>query len=85
LHIAPLRDRKADIPELVGFFIRNLNLKMGMNVRDITPRAIESLVAYHWPGNIRELSNAIERGMLFCNGDFIDLPDLPVMNPAPTL
>jgi two-component system, NtrC family, response regulator AtoC len=80
LHIPPLRERKGDIPELVGFFIRNHNLKMGMNVRDITPRAIESLVAYPWPGNIRELSNAIERGMLFCNGDFIDLPDMPGMN-----
>ncbi len=83
LHLIPLRERRADIPELVGFFIRHQNSKMGLNVRDITPRAMESLVAYNWPGNIRELSNAIERGMLFCNGDSIDLPDLPVLNPIP--
>ena len=83
LHLPALRDRKEDIPELVGFFIRNHNLKMGMNVRDITTRAMDSLMAYRWPGNIRELSNAIERAMLFCNGDFIDLPDLPFFDPIP--
>jgi two-component system response regulator AtoC len=79
LHLPALRDRKEDIPELVGFFIRNHNLKMGMNVRDITARAMEAILAYRWPGNIRELSNAIERAMLFCNGDYIDLPDLPAL------
>jgi DNA-binding NtrC family response regulator len=80
LHLAPLRERKADIPELVGFFIRHHNLKMGLNVRDITTRAMDALIAYRWPGNIRELSNAIERAMLFCNGECIDLPDLPVFD-----
>jgi len=83
LHIPPLRERRVDIPELVGFFIRMQNSKMGLNVRDITPRAMEALVAYNWPGNIRELSNAIERGMLFCNCEVIDLPDLPVLNIVP--
>jgi transcriptional regulator with PAS, ATPase and Fis domain len=78
-----LRDRKLDIPELVGFFIRYHNLRMGMNVRDISARAMELLTAYRWPGNIRELSNAIERAMLFCNGECIDLPDLPVMDMVP--
>jgi two-component system, NtrC family, response regulator AtoC len=85
LHLPALRDRKEDIPELVGFFIRNHNLKMGMNVRDITPRSMEAILAYRWPGNIRELSNAIERAMLFCNGDFIDLPDLPVFEVVPAV
>jgi two-component system, NtrC family, response regulator AtoC len=83
LHIPPLRDRRLDIPELVGFFMRNHNLKMGLNVRDITARAMEALLAYRWPGNIRELSNAIERAMLFCNGEIIDLPDLPVFDTTP--
>jgi len=77
LNIGPLRDRKEDIPELVGFLIRKFNKLKGMNVRDITPRAMDAMLAYRWPGNIRELSNAIERAMLFCNGDVIDLPDLP--------
>ena len=49
-----------------------------MNVRDITPRAMRALVNYRWPGNIRELSHAIERAMLFCDGDVVDLPHLPL-------
>ena len=78
LHLPPLRERKADIPELVGFFIRKNNSQLGMNVRDITPRAMRALVNYRWPGNIRELSHAIERAMLFCDGDVVDLPHLPL-------
>lgn len=82
LHLSPLRERQDDIPELVGFFIRKNNIRLGMNVRDITPRAMQALVAYRWPGNIRELSNSIERAMLFCDGDVIDLPDLPAADLA---
>ena len=77
LDLPPLRERSEDIPELVGFFVRLYNLRQGKNVIDVTPRAMEALVAYRWPGNIRELSNSIERAMLFCNGEVIDLPDLP--------
>jgi two-component system response regulator AtoC len=77
LHLPPLRERKDDIPELVGFFVRQNNAKQGMNVINVTPRALEALVKYHWPGNIRELSNAIERAMLFCDGEDIDLSHLP--------
>jgi two-component system response regulator AtoC len=77
LHLPPLRERHDDIPELVGFFVRQNNAKQGMNVINVTPRALEALVKYQWPGNIRELSNAIERAMLFCDGEDIDLPHLP--------
>lgn len=77
LDLPPLRERKDDIPELVGFFIQRNNQRQGQNVRDVTPRAMQALINYHWPGNIRELSNAIERGMLFCDGETIDLPHLP--------
>ncbi len=78
LHIPPLRERKEDIPELVGFFIKHKNSKMGINILDITPRAMEKLMAYNWPGNIRELSNAIESAMLFCDTGVIDAPNLPL-------
>lgn len=78
LHVPSLRDRKADIPELVGFFIRQFNSRQGSNVTNISPRALAALTAYDWPGNIRELSNAIERAMLFCDGESIELADLPV-------
>jgi two-component system, NtrC family, response regulator AtoC len=77
LHLPPLRERKSDIPELVGFFIRENNPKMGINIEDITPRAMQACMHYDWPGNIRELSHAIERAMLFCEGRAIDVPDLP--------
>ena len=78
LHLPALVDRKNDIPELVGFFIRKFNLKMGMNVIDVEQEAIKVLIKYGWPGNIRELSNAIERAMLFCDGEIIKKIDLPM-------
>ncbi len=77
LHVPPLRDRKPDIPELVGFFIRQHNIQQGSNVVGISPMAIAALMAYDWPGNIRELSNAIARAILFCDGETIELGDLP--------
>jgi len=77
LHIPPLRKRKEDIPELLGLFIRQNNLRMGINITDITPRALEALMAYNWPGNVRELRNVIERAMLFCDDPAIDLSHLP--------
>jgi DNA-binding NtrC family response regulator len=77
LHLAPLRERKADIPELAGFFVRELNARLGINITDITPRAMKALVAYDWPGNIRELRNAIERAMLFCDDAALDINHLP--------
>jgi two-component system response regulator AtoC len=77
LHIPSLRERREDIPELTGFFIRTLNSKLGKNVLEITPQALLILQNYNWPGNIRELSNVIERAMIFCNGEVIDIQDLP--------
>jgi two-component system, NtrC family, response regulator AtoC len=77
LHLPPLRDRKTDIPELVGFFVREFNMKMGKNITDVTPRAMEAMVNYRWPGNIRELRNCIERALLFCDEASIDTCHLP--------
>jgi DNA-binding NtrC family response regulator len=77
LHLPPLRERPQDIPELVGFFIHKFNPRMGLNIEDVTPRAMQALMAHTWPGNIRELRNIIERAMLFCDESSIDLPHLP--------
>ncbi len=77
LDLPPLRERKEDIPELVGFFIRQNNARLGMNVVNVSSQAMQALQNYSWPGNIRELSNAIERAMLFCDGETINLADLP--------
>ena len=77
LHLPPLRDRKEDIPDLVGLFIRQLNQAMGLSIENVTPRAMETLINHNWPGNIRELRNVIERAMLFCDEFYLDLPNLP--------
>jgi len=77
LHLPPLRDRKEDIPELVGLFIRQNNPRMGLNINDVTPKAMEAMGSHNWPGNIRELRNVIERAMLFCDEASIDICHLP--------
>jgi len=77
LHLPPLRDRKEDIPEFVGYFIQYHNMRLGLNITNITERALTALTNYDFPGNIRELSNAIERAMLFCDEATIDLSHLP--------
>jgi len=85
LHLPPLRERKQDIPELVGMLIRKNNLNMGMNIQDVTPRAMQALQNHSWPGNICELRNIIERAMLFCDEESLDIGDLPVELTAPPL
>ncbi len=76
LHLPPLRERKGDIPALVGSFIRQESLRTGNPVTGITPGAIEALKAHDWPGNMRELRHVIERAMLFCDDEQIDLGHL---------
>jgi DNA-binding NtrC family response regulator len=77
LHLPPLRDRIVDIPALVGTFIRQINQRTGNAVTGITPRAIDALKKHDWPGNIRELRHVIERAMLFCDEEELDLAHLP--------
>lgn len=78
LHLVPLRERKRDIPELVAFFVNKFNMQMGKNITDFSPEALKLLINYKWPGNIRELSNAIQRALLFCDGETITPADLPL-------
>ncbi len=77
LHLPPLRERKGDIPALVGAFIRQINQRTGNAVEGVTPDAIDALKEHHWPGNIRELRHVIERAMLFCDEDLLELGHLP--------
>jgi DNA-binding NtrC family response regulator len=77
LHLPPLRDRIQDIPEFVGFFIKEQNPKRGLNIQGVTPKAMDYLKKHNWPGNIRELRNVIERAMLFCDEAQIDVAHLP--------
>jgi two-component system response regulator AtoC len=73
----PLRERRKDIPLLVDHFIGQLRRTLGSPVRGISDDALERLVSYDWPGNIRELENAIERAMLVARQERITLRDLP--------
>lgn len=77
LEIPPLRDHPEDIPGLAGHFIKTNNPKMGLNIENMTPAALELLKKYKWPGNIRELRNVIERAMIFCDEATIDVGQLP--------
>jgi len=77
IHIPPLRERREDIPLLAEHFIAKFNDRLKKQITGITPDAVACLIAYHWPGNIRELENLMERTMLFCEGPLIRARDLP--------
>ncbi|MFQ5899312.1 MAG: sigma-54-dependent transcriptional regulator [Candidatus Methylomirabilia bacterium] len=82
-----LRDRKADIPALVIHFIRQFNQRFGREVKGISPEAMAALMAYDFPGNVRELENLLERAYAFGVREEITLADLPALagqpRPAP--
>ncbi|MBN4050892.1 MAG: sigma-54-dependent Fis family transcriptional regulator [Alkaliphilus sp.] len=63
IELPTLRERKEDIPVLLRYFIKKFSKEMGCYVTDISPAALDILVKYDWPGNIRELSNVVERAM----------------------
>ncbi len=77
IHIPPLRERREDIPLLAEHFIGKFNDRLKKQITAVVPEAIDRLVAYQWPGNIRELENLMERTMLFCEGPEIQVSDLP--------
>ena len=73
----PLRERRDDVPLLAQVFLHELSADTDKSVSAINPEAMEVLMRYNWPGNIRELHNAIERSLLSCKGDTIGARDLP--------
>lgn len=75
--VPPLRERREDVPLLAQAFLDELSADTDKSVHRISPDAIEVLARYSWPGNIRELRNAIERSLLSCKGDTISAQDLP--------
>src|SRR5205814_4202309 len=70
-----LRDRKEDIPLLVKHFCQKHEAKIGKKVTNISPRVIDSLMEYNWPGNIRELENLIERALILSSGNILEYGD----------
>ena len=77
IFLAPLRDRKEDIVALVNSFIKKFSKSMNPNLQGIAPEALEKLLMYSWPGNIRELENAIERAFIIENSNIIQVESLP--------
>ncbi|MBV7271558.1 sigma 54-interacting transcriptional regulator [Clostridiaceae bacterium UIB06] len=75
--LPPLRNRKEDINLLVEHFIHKINDKLNKNVTGIDQKSLMYLQEYHWPGNIRELENIIERAINMCDGNIITKKDLP--------
>jgi DNA-binding NtrC family response regulator len=76
IDIAPLRQRKEDIPDLVNLFISRFAGDSGKPVEGITPEAMQILVNYHWPGNVRELQNIIERACALAKGTVLKVEDI---------
>ena len=77
LHLPPLRERREDIPLLVKHFLARAATEANRPVPEITPEASERLLRYPWPGNIRELQNAVQRAFMLCRGNRVERTDLP--------
>jgi two-component system response regulator PilR (NtrC family) len=77
IHLPPLRDRREDIPLIVAHFLQKFGKDLGKEVRAVAPEAMAVLERYHWPGNIRELENALERAIVLGAGDILGVEALP--------
>lgn len=78
VHLPPLRERTGDVRLLAKAFVKNLSERMGRTITEITPAFIETLEQQPWKGNIRELRNVIERCLIVCEGEQLDIADLPL-------
>jgi two-component system nitrogen regulation response regulator NtrX len=79
LHIAPLKERKNDIPPLVNRFLSELAVKEGGHEKSITDDALAILMEHNWPGNVRELKNIIERLFIMTQSNTITADDVPLL------
>ncbi|MFM8750184.1 sigma-54-dependent transcriptional regulator [Rhabdaerophilum sp.] len=75
--IPPLRNRREDIPTLVRRFIARFSAEEGRTIRGISAEAMQLLQSFHWPGNVRQLENAMFRAVILCEGDEITLDHMP--------
>ncbi len=79
IQLPPLRDRTEDIPALAYHFITIYNRKSGKKITGLSDKVLKNMIAYSWPGNIRELENLIERSVLLAKGTIIEDVSLPVL------
>ena len=83
LNVPPLRDRLEDMEEFVSFFVSQANEELGKDIKGVSPKAIVAMKKMPWTGNLRELRNVIRRCVLFAEGDYIEVEDLPVYMEQP--
>jgi two-component system response regulator PilR (NtrC family) len=77
IHVPPLRERREDIPLLANYFVEKYARELGRDVRGIARDALRLLSGHDWRGNVRELSNAVERAVIFASGEQLAAVDLP--------
>jgi len=78
IYLPHLRDRKEDIPLLTEYFLRKYNIETNRRIKGFTKDAMKIFIDYNWPGNIRELENAVEHAVVLCDSEFIRPSDLPL-------
>lgn len=77
INIPPLRERMEDIPELISYFIRIYNLQLNKQIRAADEALLDAFKGYEWKGNVRELENVIERAMIMCDSELLQLAHVP--------
>ncbi|RMD94430.1 MAG: sigma-54-dependent Fis family transcriptional regulator [Calditrichaeota bacterium] len=77
IHIPPLRERLEDIPELVNHFIKIYNVQLKKQIKGVSQAVLNAFLQYPWKGNVRELENVIERAMILCDGEILDMQHFP--------
>ena len=83
VHMPSLRERSDDIPILVDYFAARLAGRMGKRIRQIEKRTLDAMQQYSWPGNIRELQNVIERGVILADGEVFRLEPGALLSSSP--
>ncbi len=78
LTLPPMRERREDIPELARYFLKKYGQKLSKDISGFTAEALEALTIYHWPGNVREMENIIERAVILCESGKITPDDLSI-------
>ncbi len=76
IRVPPLRKRPDDIRTLAAFFLERFRAETGRRILGFTPAALARMQQYRWPGNVRELKNVIERAVVLCRGEYLDVEDL---------
>ena len=77
VQLPPLRERLEDLPLLINHMLSKHPIAQEKHIRQVGPKVLDQMLAYHWPGNIRELENILERAIVKCQGEIIESVDLP--------